>query len=50
MEAEMNRREFLKITSFMLAGAAAGLSGADIMAKESKSNMPLRVKILKYQH
>ena len=39
----MNRREFLKITSFMLAGAAAGLNGADIMAKESKSNMPLRV-------
>ena len=36
MGAEMNRREFLKITSFMLAGAAAGFNGADIMAKEHK--------------
>ena len=43
MGAEMNRREFLKITSFMLAGAAAGFNGADIMAKEHKYSMPLRV-------
>ena len=43
MGAEMNRREFLKITSFMLAGAAAGFNGADIMAKEHKYSMPLSV-------
>ena len=35
--------QFLKITSFMLAGAAAGFNGADIMAKEHKYSMPLRV-------
>lgn len=39
----MNRREFLKITSFMLAGAAAGLNGADIMAEESNPQIPLRL-------
>lgn len=30
----MNRREFLKIISFMLAGAATGLNGVNIMGKE----------------
>lgn len=39
----MNRRDFLKITSFMLAGAATGLSGVNIMAKESKNEITKRV-------